>query len=154
MKHFSRSWKQDGSISLWRYTENERNYYGWHLSADARGCKSLSNLLQALAADGHAATRTVELQPPTPAVLAVPNNRGGRATYKAPAKLRLSFTKEAGQWSFPATLDPAELAFGYDWLAPLQEGLDAVAQGRGDYSIGANQGSSLPLWFWWRVGAA
>ena len=38
-------WKQRGIISLWRYTENSRNYSGWHLTADAAGCASLLELL-------------------------------------------------------------------------------------------------------------
>jgi hypothetical protein len=154
MKLFSHSWKQDGAISLWRYTENERNYPGWHMSADARGCASLSTLFQSLAADGDLAARTVVLQPPPKTVLAVPNNRGGRARHKAPAKLCISFSKDNEQWSFPPTLEPAGLIFGYDWLAPLRDGLDAAAGGQGDYSIGHDRYGSLPLWFWWRAGAA
>ena len=154
MKSASHSWNQDGSISLWRYTENERNYPGWHLSADARGGTSLSTLLQALAADGPSTTRTINLDPPTTPVLAVPNNRGGRARHRAPTKLRVGFAKDSSLWSFPATLEPAQLVFGYDWLAPLLEGIEAISQGRGDYSIGTDQDGSLPLWFWWRTGAA
>jgi hypothetical protein len=154
MKPISHSWKQEGSISLWRYTENERNYPGWHLSADTRGCSSLSSLLQSLAADGDGAARAIALEPPTASVLAIPNNRGGQAKFRAPAKLRVRFVRDPRLWSFPKTLEPAELAFGYDWLAPLKQGLDAISQGQGDYSIGIDHDGNLPLWFWWRRAAA
>ena len=145
MKQFSHSWKQQGSISLWRYTENERNFRGWHLSADESGCRSLVDLIEALAADGAPASRSIELIAPTPAILGVPNNRGGTASYKSPQKWRVRFSSEPDHWSFPKQLDPAEFCFGYEWLEPLRKGISGMSQGLGDYSIG----SDLPLWFWW-----
>lgn len=150
MKALSHAWKQNGLISLWRYTQNERNYPGWHLSADAAGCESLALLLQSLVVDGHAATRTVLLEAPNARTLSVPNNLGGHANYETPEKLRLRFSEDAGVWLFPATLEPAELTFGKDWLEPLQQGLEAMSRGQGDYCIGIKQEGSLPLWFWWR----
>ena len=145
MKPFSHSWKQQGSISLWRYTENERNFHGWHLNADLAGCQSLVTLFEALAADGPSASRTVNLTRPTTAVLAVPNNRGGTAKFKSPEKLRIAFSSDPGQWSFPPQLEPAEFSYGYEWLSPLCKGVNGIPQGDGDYSIGHD----LPLWFWW-----
>lgn len=50
------AWKQSGRISIWRYTENERNYPGWNLDA--------------LAADG-AGSRSIAITAPTKAQLAV-----------------------------------------------------------------------------------
>jgi hypothetical protein len=52
---------------------NARNYPGWNLHADASGCRSLWELLNALAAD-ESGTRTITLTPPTSAQLGVPNN--------------------------------------------------------------------------------
>ena len=146
MKPLSHSWKQHGSISLWRYTENERNFPGWHLNADPTGCRSLLALFEALAADGPSAFRTVDLTRPTASILAVPNNKGGTAKFKSPKKWRISFSNEPSHWSFPQTLEPAELCYGQDWLAPLCEGVIGIPEGHGDYSIG---GSDLRLWFWW-----
>lgn len=154
MKALSHAWKQSGSISLWRYTQNESNYPGWHLSADADGCASLSALLQSLVQDGHAVTRTVLLEAPNHRILSVPNNLGGRANHEAPGKLRIRFSGDSGVWSFPPALEPAELTFGKEWLEPLQRGLDAIARGQGDYYIGIKQKDSLPLWFWWRLSGA
>lgn len=150
MKLSSHSWKQHGAISLWRYTENERNYPGWHLSANPAGCESLITLIEALSADGAGTTRSVGLTPPTPAILGVPNNKHGTARFNAPAKLCISFSSIPDHWLFPPQLEPAELSFGHDWLAPLRNGLAGIPNGVGDFSIG----DDLPLWFWWQASTA
>lgn len=150
MKLSSHSWKQHGAISLWRYTENECNYPGWHLSANPAGCESLIALIEALAADGANAARSVELMPPTSAILSVPNNKHGTAKFVAPTKLRISFSGTPDHWLLPQQLEPAELSFGHAWLAPLRNGLAGIPNGIGDFSIGGD----LPLWFWWQADTA
>lgn len=147
--HRSHSWKQSGNVSLWYYTENERNYPGWHLTADAAGCDSLVALIDVLAADGCAASRVVEIRPPSSAQLKVPNNKSGLAAWQAPGKLRIAFSEDPAQWSFPLGLEPAVLTLGSDWLAPLRDGVSGIARGRGDYSIGLAGNGSSRLWFWW-----
>jgi hypothetical protein len=145
----SHAWKQTGSVALWRYTENQRNYPGWHLSADDAGCASLIALLDAFAADGNAGTRTLSVTRPTSEILAVPNNRS--ASCVAPDKLLLSFSDVASQWSFPDSLDPAELTIGADWLPKLRKAIAGIPHGEGDFSIGLSKGDSLALTFWWQV---
>ena len=142
----SQPWSQSGRVSLWRYTENTKNYGGWHLNADAAGCRSLAALLRELASGG-SPTRSVRLTSPTVAELAVPNNRD--ADWLAPNKLRVGWSATPSDWCLPPSLDPAELTFGSDWLEPLLTGVAGIAQGKGDYSIGSRGGGSLPLWFWW-----
>ena len=141
------AWKQSGRISLWRYTENERNFPGWHLNGDADGCKSLLALLDALAADGEG-SRTVAIIAPTKTQLSVPNNKAGLAAWKAPSKLRITFSPTSREWRFPANLDPAELTVGADWLQPLRDGISGIPAGRGDYAVG-DRIMGLSLWFWW-----
>lgn len=141
-------WKQQGRISLWRYTENERNYPGWHLNADPAGCTSLLALLEELA-QNPGAHRTVQLSAPSPSQLQVPNNRGGRAAWSAPAKLSLACSAQPGSWEFPPDLEPASLTIGSDWLEPLRTGIAGIPEGRGDYSIGHRKNGNLSLWFWW-----
>src|SRR5690606_19210464 len=116
--------------SLWYYTENERNYPGWHLAADAAGCASLIALLDALAADGTPASRAVEITPPSKAQLAVPNNKSGSAAWRAPSKLRVALSSNPSEWSFPPALDPAVLTVGSEWLAPLRKGISGILHGR------------------------
>ena len=141
-------WKQSGHISLWRYTENERNYPGWHLNADHAGCHSLQELVEALAAVG-GGSRSVTLTAPTKSQLGVPNNHSGRAAWLAPSKLRVAYSATPSEWSFPAGIEPAVLTIGSDWLSPLLEGIAGIPKGRGDYCIGGQGSENLPLWFWW-----
>jgi hypothetical protein len=143
------AWKQSGKVSLWYYTENERSFPGWHLTADRVGCESLIALLDALAAEGIAASRLVEVRPPSKAQLGIPNNKSGLAAWKAPNKLRIAFSENPQEWSFPLDLDPAVLTIGSDWLAPLREGISGIPHGHGDYSIGPTGKGSPGLWFWW-----
>ena len=146
--HRAHSWKQSGSVSLWYYTENERNYPGWHLTADAAGCESLIALID-LFATGTPASRAVDITPPSEAQLGVPNNKSGLAAWRAPSKLRVAFSNNPADWSFPPELDPAVLTIGSDWLAPLREGISGIPHGRGDYSIGPSGKGGSRLWFWW-----
>lgn len=145
----SHSWKQTGSVALWRYTENQRNYPGWHLSADDTGCASLIALLDAFSTDGIAGNRTVSITSPTPEILAVPNNWS--ASFVAPDKLLISVSDTPSQWSFPESLDPAELTIGADWLPKLRLAIAGIPRGEGDYSIGVSNAGSLRLTFWWQV---
>jgi hypothetical protein len=141
-------WKQQGNVSLWRYTENERNYPGWHLNADRTGCLSLLALVEELA-HTPGSHRSVQLSEPSSSQLRVPNNKGGRAAWLAATKLRLSCSAQADTWEFPPDLDPASLTVGSEWLEPLRAGIAGIPEGRGDHSIGHRRNGSLPLWFWW-----
>ncbi len=142
------AWKQSGRISLWRYTENERNYPGWNLNADSVGCKSLLELVDALVAES-CGSRTINLTEPSQAQLRVPGNTGGAAAWVVPVKLRVTISDARSDWHFPQDLDPARIEFGSDWVAPLREGVASMSAGRGDYSIGNDKNGSLKLWFWW-----
>lgn len=146
----SQSWQQSGSVMLWRYTENQRNFPGWHLTADPPGCASLIALLDAFAADGTPISRTLTVTAPTQATLAVPNNRS--AAPVVPAKLRISFSQTATGWSFPQSINPAELSVGADWLPVLRQAIAGIPRGKGDYSIGPPDSGSL--WLWWQPAAA
>jgi len=141
-------WTCSGRISLWRYTGNERNFPGWHLNADPAGCGCLLALLALLPGDD-APYRTIALTPPTAAQLSVPNNRHGIAAWVAPTRLRVRLADEPSLWAFPADLEPGTMTIGSHWIAPLRRGIDDIANGRGDYSIGGRGEDSLPLWFWW-----
>ncbi|WP_257385617.1 hypothetical protein [Tahibacter caeni] len=139
-------WKPSGRISLWRYAGNTRHYPGWHLNADAAGCRSLIDLLDALATE-YGRYRTVPLLPPGAAQLRVPDNR--RSACIAATKLQWMLSDATTLWRFPPDGDPAVLTVGSDWLAPLRRGLHDIARGRGDYCIGGDRNGNLPLWFWW-----
>jgi hypothetical protein len=142
------AWKQEGVVSLWRYSERQRNFPGWHLSADHDGVASLLSLLKALGETESGIARTVSLTPPSHATLAVPNN--GNARWLAPERLRVSRSDDPAMWCLAAWSDPAELIAGLTWLAKLSSGIADIARGHGDYSIGDSKNGNLQLWFWWQ----
>ena len=146
------SWKQQGVVRLWRYTEFKQKFGGWHLTADDAGVASLLVLLPLLAATP-GAHRSVALSPPTAAVLRVPNYSQGRAKWAAPAKWQISASMQPNAWHFPAT-DPAELTFGAAYLEQLTHALQGIPRGEGDFCIGTDEHANVPLWFWWRPNAA
>jgi hypothetical protein len=87
-------WKQAGRLSLWHYTESERNYRGWHLTADAEAALSLAAVLRAFKESQVECYRTLVVTAPTRSVLGVPNNRGGAAAFRAATKWRLKHSPD------------------------------------------------------------
>lgn len=150
-KHFRRlrchRWEQSGHIALWRYKERNRNYEGWHLTADASGCESLSALIEAMTADGSGASRSIGIKRPTRAMRSVPRSPEWAIT--VPSAWQISVGSEVSEWRFPETSEYAELRVGMDWLPLLADGIRDIRRGMGDYSIGDTDRGDLPLWFWW-----
>jgi hypothetical protein len=142
----SEHWKHSGSVWLWRYGADDRNYPGWHLTADSTGAASLGNLLETLAEPNQPAFRTVQLCRPTPAILAVPNNR--HADWTAPAKLRIAVAENLNEWVFICTDTTAQLTLGLNWIPVFKRAVSQIPSGEGDFSIGPKD-SSQRLWLWW-----
>ncbi|MDB5341968.1 MAG: hypothetical protein JWP89_345 [Schlesneria sp.] len=138
-----------GSVSLWRYVENERNYPGWNLSADSLGVASLLSILSELqAVGGH---RTIPITSPTLSTLSVPNNNSGKAKWIAPTKWRLiylSTDEDADAWSFLFQQDVAILSLGRNRMLELIAGIANLPQSVGDFRIGGSNNSAESLWFW------
>jgi hypothetical protein len=148
------AWKQHGTVYLWHYLENERNYPGWHFTADAEGVASVSALFKALRGHSTPAYRTVVVSQPTPSILGVPNNKSGAARWFAPDKWRITYlpdTEQANTWTFQSDNKIARLSLGSAMVPQLIAGVEDVAQGKGDYCIGL---ANSELWFWWHLHAA
>jgi hypothetical protein len=141
------AWKQEGLVSLWRYEPRNRNFDGWHITADKTGCASLIDLLDALSMDGPGATRSVGISTPTKAMIAVPNCPV--RTFVAPSALRITIAKDPTEWRFPVASEYAQLSMGMGWLPLMRQGIKDIVDGDGDYSIGSSGKDDLPLWFWW-----
>lgn len=135
-----------GTICLWQFQENAKNYPAWNFSASPAGARSLISIVRALQLSG--GFRTIPIAPPTPAVLQVPNNRGGDAKWFAPKKWRIVAADHPEYWHFPAAPELAVLTLGSAGMDDLIAGVSSIADGEGDYCIGgANAEESL--WFWW-----
>jgi hypothetical protein len=81
------TWKQAGRLFFWRFTENTRNFPGWHFMVDREASVSIAALLRSMAKSETTCSRTVVVSLPTAEVLAKPNNRN--AGCFAPERLRI-----------------------------------------------------------------
>jgi hypothetical protein len=141
-------WKFTGKVYLWHYSQNARNFPGWHLTADAAGCQSLIELFKLLGTTSSPATRRISVTPPTREILSVPNS--GILPWTAPDRLVLTFHSDPRAWQITEANQVAEFVFGHSWLSQLQAGISGIGQGQGDYSIGNPNVPSQRLWFWWQ----
>jgi hypothetical protein len=146
-----KKWKQNGSLYLWRYLENTRNFPGWHLSADNLFCLSLANLIERMMAARWNAEKALLVTPPTAKVLSVPNNHNGEARWKSAQSFLLKYPKDkvaADYFSLEETEGNVILSVGTEKLQLFNECVLGISQGKGDFSIGSG-GSQL--WFWWSL---
>lgn len=81
------SWKQAGRLFFWRFTENNRNFPGWHFMVDRDASTSIAALLRSMSQSQSACSRSVVVSLPTAEVLSIPNNRNSPCV--APERLRL-----------------------------------------------------------------
>jgi len=81
------SWKQAGRLFFWRFTENTRNFPGWHFMVDRAASTSVATLLRSMSKSASVCSRTIVVSLPTTEVLSVPNNRNSPCV--APERLRL-----------------------------------------------------------------
>ena len=90
-------WKQAGRLFFWRFTENTRNYPGWHFMVDHAASTSIAALLRSMAQSESPCSRTVVVTLPTTDVLRVPNNRQSQCV--APERLRIELAiSDAKSW--------------------------------------------------------
>lgn len=140
--------KQAGRLYLWRYLEGARNFPGWHLSADETAAHNLAALVDLMAAAPFSSEKLLVVTAPTPAVLRVPNNRGGRARWEAPSALLLACPKGKvahDYLSLSAGGGRAKLEGGRQGLLVLKECVLNLLHGKNDYAI---QAGDERLWFW------
>ena len=140
------NWRQQGLVSLWRYVGANRSYKGWHLSADADGCRSLLMLINAFSDDSPVLHRTVSVTAPSKALLAVPGRMSSGV--ESVSKLRLSHSVSPTDWLLTESDDAVSLAFGETWRGKLREATNALSKGEGDFRIGP-ENREQGIWFWW-----
>jgi len=156
LNEFVNEWKQTGKLYLWKYTENSKNYPGWHLHADLEGCTSLIKLICLMRMDKFPAKRTVKISAPNSQILSVPNNKRGKAKWKTLKKLKIKSVKSASDYKEQfLTHKHNHILLTADeiMLTKLEQGFNDITKGKGEYSIchdGAMEKSvSSCLWFWW-----
>ncbi len=142
MNETVRKWTADGTVSLWRYKRNPRNYWGCHLAADAAGGRSLVRLFDLLLACDYSAEVRIPLPGPDRDVI-----RGVNAPREPVALVGLIFSyapmkRAADHWLLAETDRRVRLEVG---PVPLREMREIVAACLADRAVG---GDDWPLWFW------
>jgi hypothetical protein len=138
------SWRQTGVLHLWRFTENVRNYPGWHLATDPTGLVSLLDLLTRLRGTSESsASRTVHPTGPSAEVLETVNNR--RSPVVSPARVRVARSDAPDGWTITEQDADVTVTMGV-------EQLDGVIRWLGDPTAAFDTmfGKDPPLWFWGR----
>lgn len=141
--------KLTGTLCLWTYTENDRNYPGWNIGATRESVKSLHELLNMMERCEWSTTKAVKVQPPTPKLLNNVNNRNGQANWKSTSELILKANKniDENSWNFRIGTNNLELTFGTKKLIELRNSLNEIANGNGDFAITDDLDDNI-LYFW------
>jgi len=127
-------WKQRGTVYLWRYREHVRDFPGWHMTADAEGCASLLELLDAFKRARWSCDALVHLTPPTDEILSLANQWVREARRHAQQRLRLKYPKEKVAedfWSLTADGCEAALLIGRSRMDEFYSGIGSILEGEG-----------------------
>ena len=136
------SWKQAGRFFLWRFTENTRNFPGWHFMVDSAASASIAALLRSIAQRETVCSRTIVVSLPTAEVLRIPNNRNSQCV--APERVRLeSDLLDGNAW---ALVEDGAVVHWRLGTQNLRDVADVFADP--DKYFDSNVGQEPPLWSW------
>ena len=147
MNAFPHPWQQRGRLSIWRYAPMLRMYSGWHFSADAEGCESLLELLDALGSTNTSDYRTLAVvNPKSMGVDRIFSDHTLRVHH--PAKMRLAFDPTALDAELVETSDRVTLTMGANGLKEFQKAMCDLRAGEADFGICLAGDDSLSFWWW------
>jgi hypothetical protein len=142
------NWKQEGHVSLWRYTNSSRHRYtGLNLSGDSAAIQSLVDLTRCLADEP--GTRTVRLAQPTQAALSIP---GFDSDYEWFRKIKLGYEGEHHGIVFAIVGDSLVLTIGHSGILTLRGALGRYGRGDCDFAMPCEVSGGgkydRAVWFW------
>ena len=141
------TWKQEGSVYIWRYPRPNRSNAGWHISGDHAGCVNIVSLFEALMSCDHA-HRTLEIKDPPEAVWRNPGF--GKPLKSNFARLRISVDALASELSFIGSDDLLHISGARKHLESLWAGFVSLTIGEGDFGTRPNGHKRSPIiMFWW-----
>ncbi|MFN4092363.1 MAG: hypothetical protein ACK4FG_05665 [Brevundimonas sp.] len=124
-----------------------RMYSGWHVSADAEGCDSLLELLNALASARTADHRTLAIMDPkSVGVDRIFSDHALKVHH--PTKLRLKFDPAAPEAELVEASDRVTLTMGTDGLESLRKAVSDLRSDEADFSISLAGEDRLSFWWW------
>ena len=125
-------------VFLWRYRDNRRNYPGYHLSADEEGCRALLAWLKESRKRSQFCLQAME-----PAVLRVPNNQGGLASYVSFMSLEIHLDSELGcDMKFSEVGRRLVIRCSQEQIEAINKGSSGL--GRGRQRCGVARGTGPP----------
>jgi hypothetical protein len=136
-----------GRVCLWRYREHADRYPGFHLSADRPGCAQLLTLLGSFAKAKTPQIGNVVLDPVTPAVLSVPDNRNATISPYRHWDLLVDPRFPPERLHSTVVNDRVRTELSLVQIESVAAGLGDMRERRGGYPIGDEE--EQQLWFWW-----
>ena len=133
-------WKQNGSISIWRYKPLNKNFPGWHMSADKAGYESLLEFLNLLEQSSVGSKRTLNL--------VKPDIWSASSTLKKmpEKKVLIILSSLDDHWLLETEPDRLLFNIGVQQISVLKAGILDAKNGEFDFSVGAIDGQNI--WFW------
>ncbi|SDH08093.1 hypothetical protein [Psychroflexus sediminis] len=152
MKAEIEKYKVKGKVYTWTYKDNQRNYPGWNFTVDSNASESLFELLNLMDACEWSTKKTLPTTSPTQNQLNVPNNQNGTAQWKSKPNLTLNYkTNESeNHWRINELNNGIEIQFGKTKLTELQNAINGIPKGNGDFAI-CDQNEENILYFWWSL---
>jgi len=135
-------WRQAGRLFFWRFTENTRNFPGWHFMVDRAASTSIAALLRSMAQSGSPCSRTIVVSLPTAEVLSIPNNRNSQCV--APERLRIELDLSGGDaWTLVEDGAVVHWRLGAESLRTVAEVFADPAK-----HVDSTVGQEPVLWSW------
>jgi hypothetical protein len=134
-------WLRNLNLYVWRFKGNDRNYPGFHLTADLTACEALIRVFDVLLSEGSGSQRATLLKP-TPEEFA---HRVG------PRDLRVKSLEKISLRLLEPTDELRQICFSQEggmllcevttaWLPILRECVETLMDGGDDFSIGPYEG--------------
>jgi hypothetical protein len=136
------------NIYLWKYRQKNRNYAGYHLSADDKGAEYLIELFGRLGTTTKSKSKTVQLSQVTEKVLSVPGYNAPIVKYND-WKIELDNEVQDEYFEIIGNGSTCILNLSSAQAVCILEGVKDISQGKGDYCIGGDKDNVI--WFWWSV---
>ena len=141
------AWRQEGTLTVWRYASPRKLQLQWHFHADGTGCESFVDLVARFQARGRAGHRTLNLSPITPDDRFLPDL--GRLRNDRFEKLRVEFAPSRENLQMDVIGDRLTLAFGGKRAAALSAAFTELGAGIADFAIAESDDKQAASWWFW-----
>ena len=136
-----------GNISVWKYSENYKNYSGWHIYLCPEAQKSMCTLLELMTNDEYAFRKAIYLSPPTEEITGSPNNYNGLAPYRYKRILFINSKKDWDLFSINENEMIAEIILDDTTLLEFTNTIATNYKGQKNFLLD-NENKNLLLTFW------